>query len=176
MYSEDSIQYALETTEVLHEPDRRIDTFGTTSFHFHLISELMDDVQQVRVRSGQIHAQRPTILKPEPYSDLEFEGFGEGASAFAQWMKDRMGRANSALLQYGFAFKKSDVTESLVHDSLPIVTERVLAETHASNNPLTAVIVGVDDTWEICLLKFTIEMIQKSHKINLFDFKRRGLL
>ena len=176
MYSEDSIQYALETTQVLHEPDRRIDTFGTTSFQFHLISELMDDVQQVRVRSGQIHAQRPTILKPEPYSELEFEGFGEGASAFAQWMKERMGQANAAFLQYGFSFKKSDVTESLVHDSLPIVTERVLAEVHASNNPLTAVVVGVDDTWEICLLKFTLEMIQKSHKINLFDFKRRGLL
>ncbi|RYD36931.1 MAG: hypothetical protein EOP86_04690, partial [Verrucomicrobiaceae bacterium] len=82
MYSEDSIQYALETTEVLHEPDRRIDTFGTTSFQFHLISELMDDVSQVRVRSGQIHAERPTILKPEPYSDLEFEGFGDQAHAF----------------------------------------------------------------------------------------------
>ncbi len=176
MYSEDSIQYALETTEVLHEPDRRIDTFGSTSFQFHLISELMDDVQQVRVRSGQIHAERPTILKPEPYADLEFEGFGEGASAFAQWMKERMSRTNAALLQYGFSFRKSDVTESLVHDSLPAVTERVLAETRSANNPLSAVILGVDDTWEICLLKFTLEMIHKSHRINLFDFKRRGLL
>jgi hypothetical protein len=57
-----------------------------------------------------------------------------------------------------------------------MVTERVLAEVHASNNPLSAVVAGVDDTWEICLLKFTLEMIQKSHKINLFDYKRRGLL
>ncbi len=54
--------------------------------------------------------------------------------------------------------------------------ERVLAEIRTSGNPLTAVILGVDDTWEICLLKFTLEMIHKSHKINLFDFKRRGLL
>ena len=176
MYSEDSIQYALETTQVLHEPDRRIDTFGSTSFHFHIISELMDDVRQVRVRTGEIHAQRPTILRPEPYADLEFEGFGEGASSFAQWMKERMSQTNAALLQYGFSFKKSDVTESLVHDSLAIVTERVLAEIRTANSPLTAVILGVDDTWEICLLKFTLEMIQKSHKINLFDFKRRGLL
>lgn len=174
MYSEDSIQYALETTEVLHEPDRRIDTFGTTSFQFHLISELMDDVRQIRVRSGQIHADRPTILKPEPYSDLEFEGFGDQAEAFGRWMKERIGK--SALLQYGFSFRKSDVTESMVHDSLAVVSERVVSEARQSGNPLSAVIVGVDDAWEICLLKFTIEMIQKSHKINLFDFKRRGLL
>ena len=35
---------------------------------------------------------------------------------------------------------------------------------------------SVDDTWEISLLKFTFEMIQKSHNINMFDFKRRGLI
>jgi hypothetical protein len=28
----------------------------------------------------------------------------------------------------------------------------------------------------VCLLKFTVEMIEKSQGINLFDFKRRGLL
>ena len=39
-----------------------------------------------------------------------------------------------------------------------------------------AVIAGVDDTWEISLLRFTVEMIQKSSGINIFDFKRRGLL
>jgi len=41
---------------------------------------------------------------------------------------------------------------------------------------MRAIIKGVDDTWEISLLKFTVEMIEKSQKINMFDFKRRGLL
>lgn len=174
MYSEDDIHYALETTEVLYEPDRRIDTFGSTSFEFHLISELMDQVGQVRVRTGKITAERPTIVKPEPHSDLEFEGFGEQAEAFAEWLKSRM--KNAAALQYGFNFKKSDVTESLIHDTVENVRDRVVSEARVRSNPMTAVIQGVDDTWEICLLKFTMEMIQKSHRINLFDFKRRGLL
>lgn len=173
MYSEDDIHYALETTEVLHEPDRRIDTFGSTSFEFHLLSELMDQVDHVRVRSGRITADRPRIVKPEPNSDLEFEGFGEQAVAFAEWLKSRV---QHPLLQYGFNFRKSDVTESVVHDTLPNVRDRVVSDARESGNPLAAVIQGVDDTWEICLLKFTIEMIQKSHKINLSDFKRRGLL
>ena len=174
MHSEDDIQYALENTEVLYEPDRRIDTFGATRFQFHLISELMDDVRQVRVRSGEIQADRPLILKPEPLSELEFEGFGEQATAFSEWIKQRAG--GSAFLKYGFSFKKSDVTESLVHDSLAVVTDRVVTDRKSAGNPMEAVILGVDDAWEICLLKFTIEMIQKSHRINLFDFKRRGLL
>ena len=36
MYSPDDVQYALETTRVLYEPDRRIDTFGSTRFEFEL--------------------------------------------------------------------------------------------------------------------------------------------
>ncbi len=174
MYSEDDIHYALETTEVLYEPDRRIDTFGSTSFEFLLLSELMDQIGQVRIRSGRITAERPLIVKPEPSTDLEFEGFGEQAAAFAMWFKGRI--QSAALLQYGFTFRKSDVTESLVHDSIENVRDRVVTETRDTGNPLAAVIQGVDDTWEICLLKFTIEMIQKSYRINKFDFKRRGLL
>ena len=87
-----------------------------------------------------------------------------------------VGNLGSALLRYGFSFRKSDVTESLVHDSIAAVSDRVIAEARSSGNPLVAVIQGVDDTWEISLLRFTIEMIQKSQRINLFDFKRRGLL
>ncbi len=174
MYSEHDIHYALETTQILHEPDRRIDTFGSTQFEFHLISELMDEVDQVRVRTGKIQAERPLILKPEPMTDFDFEGFSDQAKAFGQWLKQQAGAIR--LLQYGFNFKKSDVTEHLIHDPLSVVTDRVLTEAKASNNPLSAVIMGVDDTWEISLLKFTVDMIQKSHGINMFDFKRRGLL
>ena len=54
MPTEFDFQYALENTHVLHEPDRRIDTFGTTQFEFQLVSELMDSVSAVRVREGRI--------------------------------------------------------------------------------------------------------------------------
>ena len=50
MHTPDDIQYALETTRVLREPDRRIETFGDTRFQFQIISELMDQVGQVRIR------------------------------------------------------------------------------------------------------------------------------
>ena len=80
------------------------------------------------------------------------------------------------LVQYGFNFRKNDVKESLVHDSFEEVCERVAGRVESSGNPLAAVIKGVDDTWEICLLKFTLEMVKQSSGTNLFDFKRRGLL
>ena len=79
-------------------------------------------------------------------------------------------------MKYGFNFAQREVVESTVHERLDLVCDRVVEEIRQSGNPARVVIQGVDDTWEISLLKFTIEMIKKSQKINEFDFKRRGLL
>jgi hypothetical protein len=172
--NEDDFHYAMENTRVLYEPDRRIDTFGATEFEFELITEPMDAVDQVRIRTGRIQAERPVILKPDLGGDFEFEGFGEQAAAFGAFLRDRL--RDAAFLKYGFTFKKQNITESLTADSVELVCENLIAGARQRGNPMHAVIHGVDEAWEACLIKFTIEMIQKSAKINLFDFKRRGLL
>ena len=100
MYSDDDILYALEATKVIHEPDRRIDTFGSTCFDFHLLSELMDSVGEVRVRRGRIEAERPKIVRPEAMDDAMFEGFGDQADAFMGWLRDH--GANLSFLKYAF--------------------------------------------------------------------------
>lgn len=174
MHKPDDIQYALEMTRVIHEPDRMIDTFGTTSFEFHLVSELMDQADRVRVREGRISAERPRILRPEGMEELLFEGFGEQASVFRDWLREH--GKDIAILKYGFSFARSSVSESIAHEPIESVCERVVSEIRHRGNPLSAVIQGVDDAWEICLLKFTTEMILRSQGVNLFDFRRRGLL
>lgn len=174
MHSESDIQYALDMTTVLHEPDRRIDTFGSTQFEFQLVSELMDEVNQVRIRNGRIEAQKPVIFRPDGLAGFDFEGFGPEAEKFGSWLRENAHRI--ALFQYGFQFRKSDMNEEIVHESIEEVCGKLVSETRASGNPMRAVIQGVDDAWEICLLKFTVEMIAKSRGINEFDFKRRGLL
>lgn len=175
MYSEDDIQYALESTEVLYEPDRRIDTFGSTRFSFILLSEPMDQTGTTRVRSGWVEAERPKIIKPDIYNQIDTEGFGEDADRFFEWLSHQQ-KAFQALLQYGFQFKRSDIHEELLHEPIEEVSGRVTRTTLESGDALKAVIRGVDDAWEVCLLKFTVEMVQKSHEINLFDFRRKGLL
>lgn len=177
-HSPDDIQYALEATQVLHEPDRRIDTFGDTRFEFQMISELMDKTGEVRIRSGEMEAQRPRILKPEAYSGIELDGFNEGAKARLDELIQRYRDAghNLAFLQYGFEFKRGNVREEVVHEPIEAVRDRVLEDLRRSGNPALAVIQGVDDAWEASLLKFSLEMIMHSHEINTFDFKRRGLI
>lgn len=175
MFSEDDLHYAFSVTETLFEPARRLETFGQTSFDFQIISEPMDTTGQVRVREGKVHAERPLLVRPEGLSDFVFEGFDEKQSeAFSQWLQGVSSRM--AILQYGFHFKKSEVTESLLHESMAEVQAKLVAAARNGSNHSLAVIHGVDDTWEICLLKFTLEMAHKSQGIQMFDFKRRGLL
>ncbi len=173
-HSPDNVQYALETTKVLYEPDRRIDTFGSTRFEFQLISELMDSVGAVRVREGEVEASQPQIIRPEGYQEISTEGFGEHAKKLFDWMEEE--GEMPKMLKYGFQFKRTSVTEDVVHEPIEDVRGRLVSKAKAEGRPMQAVIEGVDDAWEICLLRFAMEMISKSQGINLFDFKRRGLL
>ena len=169
----DDVAYAMENTIVVHEPDRLIDTFGTTNFQFHLITEPMDSTGRVRVRQGRMEAERPRILRPEGYDDLLFEGFGEHAAVFADWFRKH---GNINFFKYGFNFAKRSFTEEIVHESPEAVRDRILEDIRVSGSPSRALICGIDDSWEISLIKFTMEMIGRSLQINAFDFKRRGLL
>ena len=97
MWSEDDFQYAIENTEVILAPQSRIATFGQTSFRFYLISELMDRVNEVRVRDGRSHAERPQIVTPDHYARLLLEGFGEKAQRFAERLRGHPPDARNGL-------------------------------------------------------------------------------
>src|SRR6267378_2484762 len=170
----DDFDYAIENTHVIVAPERQIATFGSTSFNFYLISELMDRVDQVRIRNGKIHAERPQILTPEHYCRLLLEGFGEKAERYADQLREHAG--NIAVLRYGFQFRKTDVTEQMFRDPIESVIARTKSHVQHCDEPLSAIIQGVDEAWEVCLLKFTIDMIERSSGGNIGDFRKRGLI
>lgn len=102
------------------------------------------------------------------------EGFGEKAQQFADQLRDNL--RNIAVLRYGFQFRKTDVTEETLRDSLDAVIHRTKRKVENANEPPSAIIQGVDDAWEVCLLKFTIDLIEQSTGGNLGDFRKRGLI
>lgn len=171
---QDDIEYAIENTQVILAPERQIASFGNTSFEFHLISELMDRVDQVRIRTGRIEAERPKILSPEYFCRMMLEGFGERAQEYVDRLREQARQI--AVLRYGFQFRKSGVTEETVSASLQSVIDRTRRVVESASDPNGAIIQGVDEAWEVSLLKFTIEMIERSAGENIGDFKRRGLI
>src|SRR5256885_10073033 len=172
--NKDNFDYAIENTQVILAPQSQIATFGSTSFHFYLVSELMDRVNEVRVRDGKIHADRPQILTPEHFSRLLLEGFGDKAQRYVDQLREQA--RNFAVLRYGFQFRKTDVTERMFRDPLDAVIARTKSQVEDMEEPLSAIIQGVDDAWEVCLLKFTIDLIERSSDGNIGDFRKRGLI
>lgn len=163
--------YAVNNTEIVLMPQRHLETFGTTVLDYHLISELMDRTDQVRVRHGRMKASQPRIITPEAYSKTLLEGFGEEAAKYVEWLKQHEIR----VLQYGYRLTQEAFSEHVVSDALKTVIERVEKEVKAKHDPLSAVVVGVDDPWDVCLIKLFAEIIQGSAKTNIQQLQQRRL-
>lgn len=174
MTSPDDFTYALENTRVIVEPRRAIETFGQTSFRFQLVTEPMDQVGSVRIRTGQLHAERPRILAPQHISKLFLEGFGEQSQEFATLFEEYP--EHFKILRYGFTFKKTDLSEVLLKEPKEEILHRLKTEIMQGEDNMTALIEGVDDAWEACLLKFTIDLMHRSAGENIGEWKRRGLI
>lgn len=173
MIKADDFQYAMENTRVVVAPHSAIDTFGQTSFRFRLVTEPMDESGSVRLRQGIIHAERPRLLSPQYVSRLLLEGFGERAQGFAGWIE---GQKDFHILRYGFSLKKTDLSEELFNESKEEILLKLEGELRKEENPLNVLIEGIDDAWEVCLMKFTMDMIQRSSGENVAEWKRRGLI
>jgi len=170
----DDFNYALENTRVVLAPTKRLDTFGTSLFNYFLVTEEMDKVNLSRVREGHIHAERPQIITPQSIAGLFLDGFGDQGQRFADRLSEQ--GAKFSFLKYGFRVSKSDIRSYDVHESLENVAGKLKAELELKNEPLTALLTGVDDGWEVCLLKFMIDLINASAPGNLGDFHERGMI
>src|SRR3989338_11044907 len=170
----DDIWYAIANTEVIIPHQRRLETFGSTVITYHLITEKMDAVNEVRVREGRVHAERPQVLTSTYFEQLLLEGFEKDAHQYVDWLRDHV--PNLTFLKYGFRFRKEEIQESTLHENIYTVIARIKDYVERKNEPLTAVIKGVDDTWEICLLKFVTDIIRKSVPEHVLELKKRNLL
>jgi hypothetical protein len=174
MISSDDFSYALENTKVVRHPEKRLETFSTSVLNYYLITEDMDSVNLSRVREGSIHAERPQIISPQNFSKLSLEGFGADAEKYADAL-NQIGQ-QLTFLQYGFRVKKSDIRVYEVNESIGHVTGKVQQQVKDKNDPLAAILTGVDDGWEVCLLKFMMEMAAASGEKNIRELRQNGLL
>jgi len=165
--------YAVNNTEVVVPPKRHLETFGNTLIHYHLVSELMDSVGKVRIREGRMQAMRPQIVTPAAYSNMLLEGFGEQAQQYLEWLKEHEDHVR--VLRYGYTLKQEAFSEEVVSDSLEAVLERVKVEVSGRNDPFRAVIKGVDDPWDVCLVRLFWQVIQNSVQSNYRELAERKL-
>jgi hypothetical protein len=166
--------YAVNNTEVIVMPRSPLETFGATNLHYHMISELMDTVNRIRIREGAIQSHRPQIITPDYYASEMLEGFGAEANEYIGWLK--LHAKDLRILQYGFKIQKTELREQVVSGNVREIIEQVKRQNAGKNDPLAAIIHGVDDPWDVCLLKFMVDVIRNSAPFNFNELGKRSLL
>ena len=165
--------YAVRNTEVIVPPKRHLETFGNTIINYVLVSELMDSVRQVRVREGRMQALRPQIVTPAAYSKMILEGFGEQAEKYLEWLREHEDSVH--VLQYGYSLKQEAFSEEIVNDGIENVLGRVKQDVTARDDPLSAVVKGVDTPWDVCLVRLFWLAIRNSVQVNVKEMAERKL-
>ncbi len=164
--------YAVNNTELVTTPTNRLETFGDTVVNYHLVCELMDSVDKVCIREGHLKALKPEIITPQSLGQMDLEDFGQDARQYADWLAEHGG--DLKILQYGFRIQKQEIKEYVVTDHLDNVMDRVKAEVGAKDDPLSAILIGVDSPWEVCLLKLMVELVQHSAQGNMQDIRQQA--
>ena len=97
-------------------------------------------------------AEKPKIIRPSIYNEVSTEGFSGEAKRFFDWLS-KNGLGFLTLLEYGFRFKRSEVRAEILHEPLESVRGRLLDQVRNGEDTFMALVEGVDDAWEVSLLK-----------------------
>jgi hypothetical protein len=165
--------FAVNNTEIVMPPKRHLETFGNTIINYYLVSELMDSVGKVRVREGRMQALRPQIITPSSYSTTLLEGFGEQAQQYLEWLKEH--EDSVRILRYGYTLKQEAFSEQVLTETPEAVLERVKADVAGKQDPFAAVVKGVDDPWDVCLVRLFWAVIQNSAQANIRELHERRM-
>lgn len=168
METDEKIQYAIQHTEVLRPPRHHLSTFGSTNIYYYMITELMADVNIIR--EGRVIAARPKIVTPAYL--INIEGFSGSARRYIEML------AQSDPYEPGvfYSYKNEPKEMNIISQPLPQLVDKINQQIDSRSEPLSAVVKGVEELWDVSLLKFTYELTRSSIYSNVSEMYGRGLL
>lgn len=165
-------------TRVVRPPRQTLATFGITTIRYHLVTEpsyedlysTHDDAEAV-VRDGTVTAERPQVVTPDYL--MKTEGFGRNAREYLDQIERLHGPGSLGLL---YTYKNEPSRTEIVSGRPDEVADRIGRDLDAREQPLEAVIRGVDELWDVSLIKFIFELTNSSVGSNLSDLRSAGLM
>jgi hypothetical protein len=168
MNADARIKYAIEQTKVIRFPQQSLATFGNTIIYYYVVTELTENVNVVR--EGNVIAQRPRIVTP--YYLTRLEGFSEQAGKYLQAMSAKFPDEPGIYYRYKNEPKEMNIVSEPIAKLINKLSERI----EERNNPLSTIIKGIEELWDVSLMIFIYELTRKSIYDNVIDFQRRGSL
>ncbi len=167
---------AAEQTWIVRFPRQRLATFGTTNIAYYVVTEpiyreVAPEKHEGVVRTGRVIAQKPAIVTPT-YA-MSLQGFSQEAYEYLQHLAQSYGPHSPGILyQYRNETEKTDI----VSGSPGEIADRIDKDLEQRKEELSVVMVGVDEFWDVSLLKFIYEFTSKSAAQNMEEMHASGLL
>lgn len=167
---------AISMTRVIRKPRRSLATFGSTVVNYHVVSQPVyedifeDQPTESVVRNGIVKADRPKIVTPGYLS--RSEGFGNEASEYLDHLINRFGSDSPGIL---YKYSNEPGSTDTVSGEPPQVAAKIRDDLDNSDSAMHTVILGVDELWDVSLMKFIYEFTSDSSESNFSDLDDRGL-
>ena len=173
---DERIRYTVQHTEILRPPKQSLATFGITNIYYYLVtkpaySELIESVTETVIREGRVIAERPRIVTPYYLSRLE--GFSSDAKRYFDMLLKAHGPSAPGLF---YTYRNEPKELNIVSGNLLSVVDKLNTEIDKRGDPLTSIIKGEDELWDVSLMKFIYEVTRSSLPSNLSQMRTRGLL
>lgn len=179
MKDKQRIQEVLENTEILLEPDELISTEHDTTLHYYVLSkpyyldEFPEEGPETKVREGKITWEKPKLLTPDYM--INMSGFsGEAKKAMQMIANDNPDLAG---LLYKMNYSKQSISTFTVNAEIKAAEAKIREEIEGEEQSLNVIIKGVDELWDVSLMKFIQSLMLKSaYKSQLPDYEEKGYL
>jgi len=166
--TDDKIKYALEHTELVRAPQKSLSTFGSSVIDYYVVTELVGNLSVVR--DGKVVAERPKIVTPAYLVNVE--GFSEQARKYIAMMAQERPHESGIFYRY----KNEPKGMNVVSEPAGQVISKLSSQIEEERNPLSTIIKGVEEVWDVSLLMFIYELTTKSVRTDVAEFSRRGFL
>jgi len=170
------IEYAISHTEVLRPPRQTLSTFGTTNIYYYLLTEpsykeFAEGEEETVVREGRVRAERPKVVTASYL--INVEGFSEHARRYLELIAREYGTHTPGLF-YGYKNEPKEL--NIASSNIGAVVQKLHEKIDKEGDQLATIIKGVDELWDVSLLKFIFDMTRYSLGNNVLELGRRGLL
>ena len=167
---------AIEQTWVVRFPKQHLATFGSTNIAYYVVTEpiyqeLDPGKQEGVVRTGRVIAERPAVVTPTYAMNLQ--GFSPEAYDYFRNMARQVGPNSPGIL---YQYKNEAGNLEIVDGVTAEIAHKIGADLDRRQEDMSMVMVGVDELWDVALLKFIYEFTSSSVAGNVQEFQARGLL
>lgn len=164
--------YAVRHTRIVCAPERLLDPFDQTTIDYTLLAQPMDDPSQTRIREGKLQTFPPRLILPGELTTQELEGFGPQAQQYLDFLKEHASRIR--ILRYAYRLRREAFSETLVSEPIDAVCARAKAAFARRGNHAAALVMGVDEPWDVCLLHLFMRLVQASVPRAIQAFERQA--